>query len=183
MVLDDVNTELLKELKQATLINEHILLFQRPIDVTDGPIQGVYIRQCYRRLLELITEAESTSKCINIRPSVLVLSDPGMGKTFFTFYLIHYLLSTVEFKDTANIVFDYVENKYTYFYEAATGTIGHTDDAVQVEHLLRSNATWYIVDGCQPKMPSRNIRARVVLLCSFRKHNYFSYEKFFLVNR
>lgn len=174
----DVNHELLNELKSAHVLNQRILKFTKPIGFGERPLRGLFIRDCYHRLVDLViqTTNKETTKGVHA-PSILIIGDPGMGKTMFSYFLMHKLIS----QDNVNIIYDCVENNHVYSYEVESGQVERSNE--RAEELLRSEASWYVVDGCEPRLALRDLRARAIMLCTFRKQNYHLYEKIFLVNR
>ena len=81
MESDDVNHEILRQLKWARESeNGEFLKFEKPIALKEGHIRGVYIRACYRRLLDVVTS--------NVTQKSLILGDPGVGKTYFSYFLL-----------------------------------------------------------------------------------------------
>lgn len=169
---NDVNTELFRQLKTAQIVDDKFLKFAQPINLKERPLKGLYIRSCYQRLLALINSSNHNH---------LVLGDPGVGKTFFSYYLIHKLIGAKQ-----NIVYEKAENKRIYVYESAQVkhcVMNNDASECEVDRLLRSASTWYVIDGCEPKLFRLDLHARIVLLSSLKKRNYFNYEKLFLVNR
>lgn len=174
---NDVNTELFHQLKKAQIVDDKFLKFAEPINLKDRPLKGLYIRSCYLKLLSFINSSNHNHQ----RPSVLILGDPGVGKTFFSYYLIHKLIAAKQ-----NIVYEKAENKRIYTYESAhlkQYVMNNDASECEVDRLLRSASTWYVIDGCEPKLFRLDFHARIVLLSSLKKRNYFNYEKLFLVNR
>lgn len=186
----DVNYELLGELKSAreeqASESSCFLRFSKTIELHEQPVRGIYIRSCYRRLVDLIinSDSELTNNRRRAPSCALILGDPGMGKTFFSYYFMHTLMTSTD-NNSVNIVYDCGENRHVYSYAANTGRVSHTNE--DAEKLLRSpehaDPCWYVVDGCEPRLAGRDLRARIILLCTFRKQNYHAYEKLFLVNR
>ncbi|CAI2186321.1 18677_t:CDS:2, partial [Funneliformis geosporum] len=120
----------------------------------------LYIRRCYRDMKEVVFK-DSTR-------TLRITGNPGIGKTFFGFYLL-YLLSQQEniriiytnFNEQTTIVFDGEEAFTTY-------------DEILVGKYLCSEDTWYIADGIEPK----NVNAKTILVCSPRKEHYKRFDRY-----
>ncbi|CAI2186481.1 9391_t:CDS:2, partial [Funneliformis geosporum] len=115
---------------------------------------------CYRDMKEVVFN-DSTRK-------LRITGNPGIGKTFFGFYLL-YLLSQQEniriiytnFNEQTTIVFDGEEAFTTY-------------DEILVGKYLCSEDTWYIADSIEPK----DVNAKTILICSPRKEHYKRFDRY-----
>lgn len=121
---NNINYSLFRELKTAVEEN-NFLKFQQPIECNERPMQGIFIRQCYRHLLENILD--NTNNFPPKSKSFLIIGDPGMGKTYFSYYLIHYLITnnnTKQLQQHVLVVYDCVENRRVYYYDTRIDQFG-----------------------------------------------------------
>ncbi|CAG8500197.1 1494_t:CDS:2, partial [Ambispora leptoticha] len=149
-----------KSLKNAKIDNNFLRL---PNDVyfLGDEKQGnvLYIRKCYDHLANIVFN-EEIFRC-------RISGNPGIGKTFFGFYLF-YLLS----QKNKTIVYYNFSQTPILFNEQHTFRSSNLD--VYFEEYLRNRDVWYIVDGLQP----RQVKAKTILLCSPQKRHYNEFDKF-----
>lgn len=91
--------ESLKECKE----NKDLLEFDRKIIDSEFPKQSIYVRRCYVDLYnEIINQFD-----INDNLNILVLGNPGIGKSVFSYYLIYKLKEETE-KNIKDIPITYI---------------------------------------------------------------------------
>ncbi|CAB4392481.1 unnamed protein product [Rhizophagus irregularis] len=112
----------------------------------DNQPSRMFIRNCYKDLLDIVSKPEIR----NLRIS----GNPGVGKTFFGYYLLYDLLT----KDK------------TIVYELHT---------MKGSVILFKEDTWYIVDG---KKPYNASVAKTILISSPMKSHYHDFDKKKLVS-
>ncbi|CAG8844860.1 40041_t:CDS:2, partial [Gigaspora margarita] len=101
----------------------------------------VFIRDCYIDLEGIVLD----KKIQRLR----ITGNPGIGKTFFGYYLLYKLASSNEGSISKENIFSF--NQY-----------------------LNEPETWYIVEGHVPK----ECEAKTILVCSPRKGNYREFDKY-----
>lgn len=119
--------------------------------------QLIFVHPCYPRLLEVCLEL--TTK-IETR-HVVILGNPGIGKTYFA--LIH--LARVG----AAVVYDHGATKTRYLLTSTFAQRGSLED---FSEYLDSSSTFYIVDSTKPV----DVSARTILLSSPRKDTWYKFS-------
>ena len=95
-----------------------------------------------------------------------ITGNPGIGKTFFGYYLL-YLLAL----QNATIVYDNFHETRPIIFEGGKAFIS---DKNGIERYVRRLDVWYIVDGKEPK----EVKAKTILVCSPRKNHYWGFTKY-----
>ncbi|CAG8575757.1 3650_t:CDS:2 [Ambispora leptoticha] len=148
-----------ESLKNAKIDNNFL---QLPKDVyfLGDKKQGdiLYIRKCYDHLANIVFN-EKISRC-------RISGNPGIGKTFFGFYLL-YLLS----QKNKTIVYHKFGQDPILFDKQHTFS---SDVDFYFEEYLGNRDVWHIVDGLQP----RQVKAKTILLCSHQKQHYREFDKY-----
>ena len=119
----------------------------------------IFVRKCYNDLLNIV----SNDKIRNLR----LTGNPGIGKTFFGYYLIYYLVKCgktviydVHTMKTFVILFGQTIEEVSYLHI--------TKDARRIKTNLSNPDAWYIVDG----KPPDESEAKTILICSPLKSHY-----------
>lgn len=132
--------------------------------------KGIYLRNCYFKIKNLIFES--------ISDDILVIGNPGIGKTFFTFYLMHICI-----KNKKSFLFEpnqpNEQNIAIYFYNAKKNN--HSNSKIVLFSSYRADAfdseideiAYFFVDGHCP----RNSKAKIILTCSPREEYYKDLDK------
>ena len=109
------------------------------------------IRKCYRDLLSVVFD--------DYIRKLRITGNPGIGKTYFGYYLLYQLALRDE-----TVV--YHNDGYPIVFEGRKGAF--TSDKIGIKPYLKIKAVWYIVDGKQPK----NVMAKTILICSPKRAHY-----------
>ncbi|PKK58121.1 hypothetical protein RhiirC2_796830, partial [Rhizophagus irregularis] len=117
------------------------------------------IRKCYRDLLSVVFD-DSINK-------LRITGNPGIGKTFFGYYLLYQLA----LKD-ATVVYDNFNEIDPIVFEGGKGAF--TSDSVSIKSILKNKAVWYIVDGKEAK----DVNAKTILICSPKRKHYKRFDKY-----
>src|SRR5437764_4855640 len=129
---------------------------------------NLFIRQCYRDLANIILEIVNDG---SKHPYFMIHGNPGIGKSYFVYYLLHLLLqhdNTIVWEKSQNI-------SQAVLITRSKNTFTIQKGPLEVfEGYLEKKTTWYIVDGTSPK----NVVARTILICSTRKEYFHEYLKF-----
>ncbi len=166
---NDNNYLLFKALETATLdVASNLLKFQTVLSLNDRQLNGIFVRECYKKLVEFIDRAKTQK--------FLLLGDAGMGKTHFSYYFLHYLIGQGQ-----SFIYESANNKMIYFFDSSNRQLYTSSCAAEVEKLLNDARFWYIVDGQRPSC-SINVAAKILLISSYQKENYHFYATFHLVN-
>ncbi|CAB5187431.1 unnamed protein product [Rhizophagus irregularis] len=129
----------------------------------DNQPSRLFIRNCYKDLLDIVSKPEIR----NLRIS----GNPGVGKTFFGYYLLYDLLTkdktiVYELHTMKGSVILFKEGKGFYLSEAIDHKI--------IRNYLYKKDTWYIVDG---KKPYNASVAKTILISSPMKSHYHDFDK------
>ncbi|PKK70556.1 hypothetical protein RhiirC2_459882 [Rhizophagus irregularis] len=129
----------------------------------DNQPSRMFIRNCYKDLLDIVSKPEIR----NLRIS----GNPGVGKTFFGYYLLYDLLTkdktiVYELHTMKGSVILFKEGKGFYLSEAIDHKI--------IRNYLYKKDTWYIVDG---KKPYNASVAKTILISSPMKSHYHDFDK------
>ncbi|CAG8616365.1 10466_t:CDS:2 [Gigaspora margarita] len=128
-------------------------------DEQGSNISTLFIRECYHHLCNIIFESK--------KPRWRITGNPGIGKTFFGFYLL-YLLS----QQRKTVVYHIHSKPPILFSEE--GVFSHTVDNIHAfQDYLANKEVWYIVDGREPM----NYVAKTILICSPQKCYYRNFDK------
>ena len=127
---------------------------------------GLVVRDCYPAFLDLVVGDDPD-------PRFAILGTPGIGKSFFSVYLLWWLAhsgASVVFKP-AGAPSDQTYHRYLLRPggKCTTGAPGDFTD------VLADPAAWYILDAHEPER--LGLRARTVLLTSPREEVYEEWTK------
>lgn len=125
----------------------------------DHGTSKLLVRKCYVDLQEVVFD----DKINKLR----IVGNPGIGKTFFGYYLL-YLLA----KKNETIVYDNFNETDPIVFEG--GKRAFTSDSDAIKPYLRNSAVWYIADGHQPK----DVNAKTILITSPKKERYWDFDKY-----
>ncbi|CAG8634815.1 15358_t:CDS:2 [Funneliformis caledonium] len=154
--------EFWEDLKNAKINdNEKFLRLSEGITFLgkEGGSSILYIRKSYRYMEKVIFK-DSTRK-------LRITGNPGIGKTFFGFYLL-YLLSQ---QTNTRIVYSSFTERSPIIFDGEAFT---TDNQTLINTYLYNKDTWYIADGIEPK----NVNAKTILVCSPRKEHYKRFDRY-----
>nr|CAG8458407.1 1932_t:CDS:2 [Entrophospora candida] len=121
---------------------------------------ALFIRDCYIHLSEIILEDD------NIR-RLRITGNPGIGKTFFGYYLLHLLAMR-----NKTVIYHKCDKTPILFSEEAVYHI-YQDNIYEFNDFLMKREVWYIVDGREPS----DVHAKTILICSPQKHYYHKFDK------
>lgn len=130
--------------------------------LSDQPSK-LFIRNCYKDLLNAVRNQQ-------IR-KLRISGNPGIGKTFFGYYLLYNLL-----KNDATVVYDLhtMKNDIILFKDGKGFYLNEILDHNTVRDYLHDEKTWYIVDG---KQPNNSSVAKTILITSPMKDHYHDFDK------
>ncbi|KAF0382297.1 putative crinkler family protein [Gigaspora margarita] len=118
----------------------------------------VFIRDCYIDLEGIVFD----KKIRRLR----ITGNPGIGKTFFGYYILYKLASKCK-----TVIYHKVNNDPIIF--SNEGSISK-ENLFSFNQYLNEPETWYIVDGHVPK----ECEAKTILVCSPKKGNYREFDKY-----
>ncbi|PKY41943.1 hypothetical protein RhiirA4_540004 [Rhizophagus irregularis] len=126
----------------------------------------LFVRKCYDDLYKIVID----DKTRDLRLS----GNPGIGKTFFGYYLIYYLV-----KQGKTVIYDVKTLKgFVILFgqeEQQVAYLHRTNDAHIIRGYQSNPNVWYIVDG---KVPDNcEASAKMVLICSPYKIHYSDFDK------
>ena len=147
-----------RALKNASCENETLKLSENTQFLGKGYVSILFIRKCYHDLQKIVFD-DTINK-------LRITGNPGIGKTFFGYYLL-YLLAQ---KD-ATIVYDNYHETKPIIFEGNNAYVSNSDG---IEVYLRKPTVWYIVDGKEPK----DVKAKTILICSPKKDHYWNFDKY-----
>lgn len=102
-----------------------------------------------------------------------ISGNPGIGKTFFGYYLLYCLA-----RQNATVIYHKVGCAPIVFSEKTTFS-GDNENIHAFKHYLNNADVWYVVDGQEAK----EYRAKTILICSPRKDHYRNFDKYPLVTK
>ncbi|EPZ32841.1 hypothetical protein O9G_004888 [Rozella allomycis CSF55] len=119
-----------------------------------------FVRPCYPLLLEKCLEiiAEPTT------PHLVILGNPGIGKTYFGYFLLHYFA-----KNNHTVVYERGKSNERYLFSSGVISWGSQSDFVP---YLREPNTIYIVDAFKPV----DVAAKTILLSSPRQDVWYKFS-------
>ncbi|CAI2182544.1 5930_t:CDS:2, partial [Funneliformis geosporum] len=143
--------------------NQKDLFLRLPVDVhilgiSDRP-STLLIRNCYRDLADVVINDEVRR--------IRVTGNPGIGKTYFGFYLL-YLFA----RNGRSIIYESITSKFSYVFDGEEAFLT-SNDTIQYSYQSRRDVL-YIVDGMEPK----EVEAKTILVCSPRKSHYSNFDKY-----
>ncbi|RLO08189.1 hypothetical protein DYB28_004230 [Aphanomyces astaci] len=121
----------------------------------------VCIRPCYPPLLKLCWEIIHDPKS----PHLVILGNPGIGKTFFGFFILLQLA-----RENKTVVYESGLSKSRYLFAGDTVVRGSQDDFVDILDLP---TTYYIVDAAQPP----KCQAMTILLTKPKLEVWYSFAE------
>ncbi|CAB4412663.1 unnamed protein product [Rhizophagus irregularis] len=129
----------------------------------DNQPSRLFIRNCYKDLLDIVLKPEIR----NLRIS----GNPGVGKTFFGYYLLYDLLTK-----NKTIVYELhtMKGSVILFKEGKGFYLSEGEDHKIIRNYLYKKDTWYIVDG---KKPYNASVAKTILISSPMKSHYHDFDK------
>ncbi|GBC25389.2 hypothetical protein GLOIN_2v1886436 [Rhizophagus irregularis DAOM 181602=DAOM 197198] len=147
----------------SSQMTEDLLAYDTNFFGLDNQPSRLFIRNCYKDLLDIVSKPEIR----NLRIS----GNPGVGKTFFGYYLLYDLLTkdktiVYELHTMKGSVILFKEGKGFYLSEAIDHKI--------IRNYLYKKDTWYIVDG---KKPYNASVAKTILISSPMKSHYHDFDK------
>ncbi|CAB4383198.1 unnamed protein product [Rhizophagus irregularis] len=124
----------------------------------------LFVRRCYNDLLNIV----DNDKIRNLR----LTGNPGIGKTFFGYYLIYHLV-----KNGKTVIYDvHTIKKFVILFGQTMDEVSylHTiKDARKIKTSLSNQDAWYIVDGKSPDYSE----AKTILICSPLKSHYKIFDR------
>ena len=159
---------LFKELQIATDMDSSFLKFNSIIDINSHNMPGIYIRSSFKRLVEYIEKEK--------RRKFLILGDPGIGKTFFSYYFIYYLISQKK-----SIVYENAINNCIYCFDAKTNELFKASQSAETDLILSNEESWYVIDDLKPSC-SIDVKAHTILFTTSNNENFDNYVNFHQVN-
>lgn len=121
---------------------------------------SIYIRDCYPKLL---------NTCMSIinrpnTPHLVILGNPGIGKTFFGYYLLMYLASR-----GSTVIYESGKERSRYLFSRNCVCRGKLSD---FKEYLQLAETFYIVDARRPD----DAIAKTILLSDFCRDVWFKFS-------
>ncbi|ETI30206.1 hypothetical protein F443_22676, partial [Phytophthora nicotianae P1569] len=123
----------------------------------------IYIRHCYPALWELCLERIHDEKTNT--PHLVILGNPGIGKTFFGFVILLLLARAGE-----TVVYESGGLKKRFLFTHTVVAQGSQEDFVRI---LDQPTTYYIVDAVKPAY----YPAKTILLTSPRRSIWYAFNK------
>lgn len=124
---------------------------------------SIFIRHCYPQFLHMvlgIINAPDTKT-----PHLIVLGNPGIGKTYFGYVLLLHLA-----RSGATVVYERGKEDCLYLF---TPTESREGTREQFRPYLRDRRTYYIADACTPV----DVAAKTILLSSPRRNVWYQFSK------
>ncbi|RIA91158.1 hypothetical protein C1645_822471 [Glomus cerebriforme] len=129
-------------------------------DEQGSNISTLFIRECYKDLYKMISENNNVRRW-------RITGNPGIGKTFFGFYLLHFLA-----KQNKTVIYHKLKKSPMLFSE--NGVFSYPEDNIHaLKSYLANEEVWYIVDGREPM----EYVAKTILVCSPQKSHYNQFDK------
>lgn len=122
---------------------------------------AIYVRPCYLKLLE---KTMSIINCDNT-PRLVILGNPGIGKTYFGYYLLAHIA-----RNGGTVVYESGTRKQRYLLSTERVAIGSLQDFSDV---MRERNHYYVVDGTPPV----HCVAKTVLVSSHRRDVWYTFSK------
>ncbi|GES74408.1 crinkler (CRN) family protein, putative [Rhizophagus clarus] len=121
---------------------------------------SLFVRRCYHDLYEMIFNNVKVRRW-------RISGNPGIGKTFFCFYLLYHLARTNQ-----TVIYHRLKKPSILFSD--DDVYSYPEDNIHVfKDFLANKKVWYIVDGREPM----DYVAKTILFCSPQKHYYDAYDK------
>ena len=136
----------------------------------DGPI--LFVRECYSTFLNIVTDPPAFAHRNN-KLAFTIMGNPGVGKTFFSAYLLWYLASK-----RVNVIYEPPSDPHIRYYLSANGETRLTlaTDICSLTLEDKKN-TWYITDAHRPVYRISTRVNRTVVVTSPRRAVYKEWSK------
>ena len=129
----------------------------------------IFIRDCYRTLLDILLNSESNYH--------VLFGTPGVGKSHFALYFVYTLIRLgIPFIFDSN----YSEEKVKFYMLKSDGYLV-CNDITSILDELGDQFFWYVVDGCQPRvfLDNKNSKCLFIDAANLKDHLTFSSQYFF----
>ncbi|RGB27176.1 hypothetical protein C1646_769459 [Rhizophagus diaphanus] len=123
-----------------------------------GP-SALFIRKCYLDLEDVVFDNKITK--------LRITGNPGIGKTYFGYYLL-YLLAL---RDVTVVYDNHKESNPIVFESGKNAFISNSE---MIKLYLQKSKVWYIVDGKEPK----SVDAKTILICSPKRDYYKKFDNY-----
>ncbi|CAB4443977.1 unnamed protein product [Rhizophagus irregularis] len=127
----------------------------------------LFVRKCYNDLLGIIIDNIKNGK-----RDYRLTGNPGIGKTFFGYYLIYDLV-----KKGKTVIYDvHTMERFVILLGQTVEEVKYLDrshDSVEIRIYLSKPEVWYIVDGNPPD----DSEAITILICSLNRSHYKTFDK------
>ncbi|CAB4443841.1 unnamed protein product [Rhizophagus irregularis] len=127
----------------------------------------LFVRKCYNDLLGIIIDNIKNGK-----RDYRLTGNPGIGKTFFGYYLIYDLV-----KKGKTVIYDvHTMERFVILLGQTVEEVKYLDrsnDSVEIRIYLSKPEVWYIVDG----KPPDDSEAITILICSLNRSHYKTFDK------
>jgi hypothetical protein len=124
-----------------------------------GGTSTLFIRNCYRDLSTIVLN--------DTKQRMRITGNPGIGKTYFGYYLL-YLLA----RRGATILYENVAKKSSYVFDGEEAF--RTYDKIITDSYKSRRDVWYIVDGMEPE----KVNAKTILVSSPKKSHFEHFDKY-----
>ena len=123
---------------------------------------SLFIRPCYPKLCNISLSIVKSARSRHL----IILGNPGIGKTYFGYFLLLYLART-----GATVIYEsFLQKDCLYLFTPNGVFIGNRRS---LHDQLMSSKTFYIVDGMTPT----DVDAQTILLTSLRKEIWHQFSK------
>uniref|UniRef100_A0AAV1TTM9 Crinkler effector protein N-terminal domain-containing protein n=1 Tax=Peronospora matthiolae TaxID=2874970 RepID=A0AAV1TTM9_9STRA len=121
----------------------------------------MYVRHCYPQLWNVCLDALERPVIRNL----VILGNPGIGKTFFGYFILLYLA-----RRTETVVYEAARGEDRFLFCGGTAVAGSNTD---FKDILGQSETFYVVDGFEPKV----YEAKTILLTSPQPEVWRTFHK------
>ena len=127
----------------------------------------MFVRECYKEL------AEVTMGIIESGYNLVITGNPGIGKSYFLFYFMHYLRQVEE--EPTVVLYRHLEEKWYLFSNARILVVSKEDlqSILMIKRLLDDPNTWYLIDTAEPLQ----VKAKTLLVSSPYVERYKEFLK------
>jgi hypothetical protein len=104
----------------------------------------LFVRPCYPDLAEIVVSINDA------RESVILTGNPGIGKSYFLFFFMHYLR---ELDPDVTIVLQRAVEERWYMFSREGVLVAHYSEVnviAKIQPYLQNRKTWYLVDTATP---------------------------------
>ena len=106
----------------------------------------VLVRECYTDLLALVLQITGRNKLKDLQASSpLILGTPGIGKSFFGYFLVPALF--LQGEDVKTIIYESGPKQFLFLFLRTKVLVGSRNDFRQ---YLQDPSSFYIADSCAP---------------------------------